>query len=124
VLAVAQDYRRRDKAHLKYVALQPCLVCGRAPSDPHHLTFAQPRALGAKVSDEFTVPLCRIHHRALHRFGSEVAWWLKAGLEPLVVARTLWENSRRRIGQSPASASREPGRTDFEGSSAPHAYIP
>jgi hypothetical protein len=36
------------------------------PSDPHHLRFAQPRALGLKVSDEFTVPLCRDHHRQVH----------------------------------------------------------
>ena len=46
---------------------QPCLICGRKPSDPHHLRFAQPRALGRKASDEFTVPLCRIHHRLAHR---------------------------------------------------------
>ena len=42
-----------------------------ARSDPHHLRFAQPRALGLKVSDEFTVPLCRGHHRELHRAGNE-----------------------------------------------------
>jgi hypothetical protein len=46
----------RDKAHLRFVASQSCLICGRQPSDPHHLRFAQPRALGLKVSDEFTVP--------------------------------------------------------------------
>ena len=57
------------------MASQPCLVCGRQPSDPHHLRFAQPRALGLKVSDEFTVPLCRGHHRQLHQAGNEVAWW-------------------------------------------------
>ena len=59
VLAIAEPKRLRDKAHLKFVASQPCLVCGRQPSDPHHLRFAQPRAIGLKVSDEFTVPLCR-----------------------------------------------------------------
>ena len=48
--------RRRNKAHLAYVASQPCLVCRRTPCDPHHLKFAQPRALGRKVS--VTVPLC------------------------------------------------------------------
>jgi hypothetical protein len=36
---------------------------------PHHLRFAQPRALGRKASDEFTVPLCRVHHREVHRAG-------------------------------------------------------
>jgi hypothetical protein len=38
---------------------------------PTHLRFAQPRGLGQKVSDEFTVPLCREHHRELHRAGKE-----------------------------------------------------
>ena len=73
-LALAEPKRLRDKGHLKFVASQPCVVCGRQPSDPHHLRFAQPRALGLKVSDEFTVPLCRGHHRQLHQTGNEEAW--------------------------------------------------
>src|SRR4249919_3045868 len=64
--ALGKPVRLRDKDHRKYVLRQPCLVCGRVPSDPHHLTFTQPRALGRRVSDEFTVPLCRVHHRELH----------------------------------------------------------
>jgi hypothetical protein len=64
-LAIPKTRRRRSKTHLEFVATQPCLVCGRAPSDAHHLGFTQPRALGRKVSDEFTVPLCRSHHRLL-----------------------------------------------------------
>ena len=75
VLALPEPKRRRDKSHLRFVASQPCLVCGRQPSDPHHLRFAQLRALGVKVSDEFTVPLCRGHHRQLHQAGNEIAWW-------------------------------------------------
>ena len=70
-LAIAEPKRLRDKAHLKFVASQPCLICGRQPSDPHHLRFAQPRAIGLKVSDEFTVPLCRGHHRQVHQAGNE-----------------------------------------------------
>ncbi|WP_456765814.1 DUF968 domain-containing protein [Bradyrhizobium sp. USDA 3650] len=46
--------RKRSKAHLLFVREQPCLICKQSPSDPHHLRFAQPRALGRKVSDEFT----------------------------------------------------------------------
>ena len=57
--------RLRDKAHCKFVATQPCVVCGRTPSEAHHIRFAQPRALGRKVSDEYTVPVCRLHHREL-----------------------------------------------------------
>ena len=82
--------RFRDKNHVKFVAKQPCLICGRRPSDAHHLRFAQHRALGRKVSDEFTVPLCRGHHREVHRCGDEAAWWRKAGIDPTVPARALW----------------------------------
>ena len=74
-LTIGHAPRRRNKAHLKFVAAQPCLLCGRRPSDAHHLRFAQVQALGRKVSDEFTVPLCRTHHRQLHRGGNEVEWW-------------------------------------------------
>jgi len=93
VLAVAEPKRRRDKSHLRFVASQPCVVCGRHPSDPHHLRFAQSRALGVKVSDEFTVPLCRGHHRQLHQSGDEVAWWHRFKIEALQVARRLWEQT-------------------------------
>ena len=80
----------RDRGHVRYVATQPCLVCGRSPSDAHHLRFAQSRALGRKVSDEFVVPLCRGHHRAVHRHGDEVAWWQNASIDPSTAARSLW----------------------------------
>ena len=82
--------RFRDKNHVKFVAKQPCLICGRRPSDAHHLRFAQHRALGRKVSDEFIVPLCRGHHREVHRCGDEAGWWKKAGIDPTVPARALW----------------------------------
>jgi hypothetical protein len=94
-LAIAEPKRLRDKAHLKFVASQPCLVCGRQPSDPHHLRFAQPRAIGLKVSDEFTVPLCRGHHRQLHQTGNEAAWWGDLQIDALEIARGLWEQTRR-----------------------------
>ena len=89
-LAFPEPRRVRDKAHLRYLAKQPCLVCGRSPCDPHHLRFAQSRALGRKASDEFTVPLCRGHHRELHRCGDETACWKKLGIDPIPAARALW----------------------------------
>ena len=92
--AVVTVRRHRNREHLRYVAQQPCLVCGRKPSDPHHLRFAQPRALGRKASDEFAVPLCRIHHRLLHRVGNEGAWWQEVGIDPLNAARKLWKRTR------------------------------
>jgi len=93
-LTIAEPRRLRDKAHLRFVASHPCLVCGRQSSDPHQLRFAQPRALGLKVSDEFTVPLCRDHHRKLHQAGNEVAWWHDLSIKPLVIAKALWDESR------------------------------
>lgn len=93
-LTLSEPKRLRDKGHLRFVASHPCLICGRQPSDPHHLRFAQPRAIGLKVSDEFTVPLCRTHHRQLHQTGNEVSWWQDFKISPLEVARGLWEESR------------------------------
>jgi ERF superfamily len=92
--ALGKTVRLRDKNHRRFVVRQPCLVCGRVPSDPHHLTFTQPRALGYRVSDEFIVPVCRIHHRELHRSGDEAAWWQKLNIDPLPVALKLWQHTR------------------------------
>ena len=94
VLSIAEPRRYRNKEHLRFVMQQPCLVCGRTPSDPHHLRFMQPRALGRKVSDEFVAPLCRTHHREVHRVGDERAWWKQASINPIKVARQLWRKTR------------------------------
>jgi hypothetical protein len=89
-LALPELRRIRDREHVRHVANQSCLICGRRPCDAHHLRFTQSRALGRKVSDEFTVPLCRGHHRELHRHGDEFVWWQKVAVEPVVAARALW----------------------------------
>jgi ERF superfamily len=90
VVTIAKPVREQDRHHLRFVAAQPCLICGRTPSDPHHIKFAELRALGRKVSDRFTVPLCRLHHRELHRRGNERLWWQNKGINPLPVAAALW----------------------------------
>jgi hypothetical protein len=94
VLEIGEPRRLRDKEHRKFVSAQACLICGRQPSDPHHLRLAQPRALGRKVSDEFMVPLCRIHHRESHRAAEEAAWWERFGIDPYRVAAVLWAKTR------------------------------
>jgi hypothetical protein len=105
ILTVAAPRRYRNREHLRYVTQQACLVCGRKPSDPHHIGFTQPRALGRKVSDEFTVPLCRGHHRSVHLSRDERAWWREAAIDPIKVARKLWKEThgmgQRRL-QEPA----------------------
>src|SRR6476620_1482266 len=70
-----------------------------------------PRLMGRRVSDEFTVPVCRLHHREIHRHGDEAAWWKKAGIEPLSAALTLWRQTHpigatadRRIGEDTTGA--------------------
>jgi hypothetical protein len=107
LLAISAPRRHRSREHLRFVMKQPCLICGRKPSDPHHLRYLQPRALGRKASDEFAVPLCRTHHRALHRAADERAWWQAAGVEPIEIARRLWKDTRVQEGHMPADAAME-----------------
>jgi ERF superfamily len=118
VTVISKPVRDRDREHLKFVASQPCLVCGRTPSDPHHIKFAEQRAMGRKVSDRFTVPICRLHHRELHRRGNERAWWDGRGIDPLSSAATLWSKTRALASPSaiiaggPARNNNEPGAAD------------
>ena len=116
VLAHPEPRRIRDRNHVRFVAQQPCLICGRQPCDAHHLRFTQSRALGRKVSDEFTVPLCRGHHREVHRHGDEAAWWATAGVDPTVTARVLW------LDTHPLPANGPPG-THAENPTPSHPEI-
>ncbi len=93
VTTIAKPRRERDRNHLRFVATQPCLICARTPSDAHHLKFAERAAMGRKVSDKFTVPVCRMHHRELHRRGDEQNWWDGQGIDPLPIAVDLWRRS-------------------------------
>jgi hypothetical protein len=113
VLAIGEPRRVRDNAHRKFVSQRACLICGRQPSDPHHLRFAQPRALSRKVSDEFTVPLCRIHHREVHRGINEAAWWNRFGVDPYLVAAALWAQTRpvRSVAELPSQSTAPPTAT-------------
>jgi hypothetical protein len=91
---VAKPRRSRNKDHLKFISSQPCTVCGRQPCEAHHLRYTQPRALGRRVSDEFTVPLCRVHHRELHRQGDERSWWNKLNIDPMPIALRFWQHTQ------------------------------
>ena len=106
LLPIGTERRLRDKVHLKFVATQPCVVCGRQPTHAHHLTFCQKRGLSLKVSDEFTVPLCALHHDELHRGGPEQSWWEVKGIKPQPIAAELWGKSRvpSGLGLEPAAS--------------------
>jgi DNA recombination protein Rad52 len=107
VLSLSEPKRVRCKEHLRFVASQPCLICGRSPSHAHHVRFAQPRGLRLKVSDEFTVPLCAIHHHHIHTTGKEREWWQERNIDPLEVASGLWQKSRERcLNEGKADLSR------------------
>ncbi len=109
-LIASAPRRIRDKEHLRYVARQPCLVCGRSPGHAHHLRFAQPRALGRKVSDEWVVPLCATHHRALHGVGDEENWWKDRSIDPIGHARILWWTTR--FGKAPQPSENPAGMNE------------
>jgi hypothetical protein len=133
LLQLPEARRLRNREHVKLVAQQPCLICGRRPADAHHLRFAQNRAMARKVSDEFTIPLCRGHHREVHRCGDETAWWRGKGIDPTVAARTLWLKShplpadfgaRRGGSAAPDLSSRRAGEKAKPNLSAPsHDYL-
>ncbi len=107
----ARTIRLRDKEHCTFVASQPCVVCGRTPSEAHHIRYAQRRALGRKVSDEYTVPVCRLHHRELHGYGDEASWWAGVSIDPLPIALELWGRSHAQL-QGPSDL---PGATWVSG---------
>ena len=94
VLTFSEPKRIRSKEHLRFVASQPCLICGRSPSHAHHLRYAQPKGLSLKVSDEFTIPLCA--HHEIHTTGKEREWWQERDIDPVRIASELWQQSRER----------------------------
>ena len=57
--------------------------------------------------DEFTVPLCRAHHRELHQSGKEVEWWARKSIEPIGIARQFWlETHPLQVQSAPSELSR------------------
>src|SRR4051794_19472790 len=116
VTPIGKSLRMRDRDHLNFVSAQPCLVCARSPADAHHLKFAQGPALARKVSDEFTVPLCRSHHRELHRRGDERLWWQQLGIDPLLTASALWSQTHPALAGPEIRAAKPAGADVANGS--------
>ena len=74
--------------------LSPAWCAGGYQDHAHHIRFAQPRAMGRKVSDEWTVPLCATHHQSLHTVGGAEGWWKARRIGPIAKAGRLWQQSR------------------------------
>lgn len=116
VLTFGEPKRIRCKEHLRHVASQPCVICGRLPSHAHHLRHAQAKGIGLKVSDEFTVPLCATHHREIHTTTREREWWLERKIDPIAIAAELWRESR---GRQPVAAENDPADASSDAADAP-----
>jgi|TARA_R100001460_G_scaffold67650_3_gene108074 hypothetical protein len=71
----------RSKKYLMWVSERPCLLCMSEPCQAHHITIAELRGMGQRVSDNFTIPLCYQHHHQLHMTG-ERSFWQKLGINP------------------------------------------
>ena len=61
--------RLRDREHCKFVTTQPCVVCGRRPSESASCSIrSAARARPKSQRRVHSVPICRLHHRELHRY--------------------------------------------------------
>jgi hypothetical protein len=124
VLTFGEPKRIRSKQHLRFVASQPCLICGRSPSHAHHIRYAQSKGLSLKVSDEFTVPLCAIHHNQIHTTGKEREWWEERNVDPLVVASRLWQDTRERSPATPQLVQPSEPKSESVGPATGSAALP
>ncbi|ENJ7584979.1 DUF968 domain-containing protein [Providencia rettgeri] len=59
--------RWTNDKYLQWVKSQPCCVCNSIAHDAHHLIGHGQGGMGTKAHDLFTIPLCRVHHDALHQ---------------------------------------------------------
>ncbi|WP_324398846.1 ERF family protein [Bradyrhizobium sp.] len=124
VVTIRKPIRERDRHHLRFVASQPCLVCGRVPTDAHHIKFAELQAIGRKVSDKFTVPICRMHHRELHRHGNERTWWQNQGIDPLPIAASLWARTHEVVSVAAEMIGDIDVPTNVNGRNGPLPLVP
>lgn len=84
-----KDKKYRNEKYLMWVSEKPCLLCMSEPCQAHHITIAELRGMGQRVSDNFTVPLCYAHHHLLHMTG-ERSFWQKIGVNPKFYAELLF----------------------------------
>jgi len=122
-----REPRVRDEAHLRLVRQCPCVCCvasrGRIhnESEAAHVRFGdpdylkRPTGMAEKPSDQWTVPLCDVHHRhgneAQHSMGEQYFWRTVWGIDPLALALELFtapslDDMRAAVIQAARSAKR------------------
>jgi len=89
------EARKENPAHLALIRAQPCLICSKyPPSEPHHCRKLLPAGLTAR-HDALTVPLCRIHHKAMD--GDERKLWQNYHIDPAAWISSFSEEGRQAI---------------------------
>src|ERR1700694_2787539 len=101
----AEPLRRPAWSLLRRTAEVRASDCGN--HSPRSAIKLAPQSTGRKVSDKFTVPVCRLHHRELHRQGDEAAWWTGVKIDPVPIALALWRSTHRDGAFSPAGGGRQ-----------------
>lgn len=86
----------RSPKHLEYVRSYPCIIndgkgnqCNGSPVVAHHLTHVKDKGgMGLKTGDEYTLPLCWLHHQTLHNMG-EKSFWEQWDVDEMLVVNNL-----------------------------------
>lgn len=87
------------KDHLEFIRSLPCLVTGLTGyTEAAHVSYADERlgklgrGYGRKEDDCWAIPLSASEHRKQHEM-NEKEYWLKAGIDPCIIALALWRCS-------------------------------
>jgi hypothetical protein len=94
--------RLRRANYLTDVRSCGCILTGRTQRvEAAHIRYGDleggkpPTGMGRKPDDCWVLPLCAELHRELpgsQHAGNERDWWAQFGIDPIVVARALWNN--------------------------------
>ncbi len=83
--------RVRSPKHMGLIGGMACCICGRRPAQVHHLIAGpEPKARGLKAGDNWTIPLCVIHHTELHANGDERGYLRQHAVDGQALAAELW----------------------------------
>lgn len=92
--------RIKDEKHLAFIRQLPCAVCANnIQTEAAHLRAGdefygkRPTGMGEKPDDKWTLPLCWEHHQGDQHRGNEMAFWRRHGINPFVLALTLYAHS-------------------------------